>query len=111
VSEIIRVKENYYILATAALADDRPRVLKQGDTFAIFDHYGDVQPLGLHEQGVYHEGTRFLSRLVLRIAEKRPLFLSSTVHDNNALFTADLTNPDIHVAGKLIAPRGVLPCS
>ncbi len=107
-SEIIRVKENYYILATAALADDRPRVLKQGDTFAIFDHYGDVQPLGLHEQGVYHEGTRFLSRLVLRIAEKRPLFLSSTVHDNNALFTADLTNPDIHVAGKLIAPRGVL---
>src|SRR5262249_45183859 len=108
VSEIIRVKENYYILATAALADDRPRVLKHGDTFAIFDHQGDVQPLGLHEQGLYHEGTRFLSQLVLRIAGKRPLFLSSTVRDNNALLTVDLTNPDIHGGEKLIAPRGVL---
>ncbi|HME91811.1 MAG TPA: amylo-alpha-1,6-glucosidase [Myxococcaceae bacterium] len=107
-SEIIRVKENYYILATAALADDRPRVLKHGDTFAIFDHQGDVQPLGLHEQGLYHEGTRFLSQLVLRIAGKRPLFLSSTVRDNNALLTVDLTNPDIHGGEKLIAPRGVL---
>jgi glycogen debranching enzyme len=107
-SEIIRIKDDYYILATSALADDRPRVLKQDDTFAIFDHYGDIQPIGLREQGVYQEGTRFLSRLFFHIGGARPLFLSSNVLENNALLAIDLTNPDLHSAGKLMVPRGTL---
>ena len=77
--EIIRVKDQYYILATSSLADDRTRVLKQGETFAVFDRYGDIHPLGLGEQGIYHQGMRHLSRLALRLQGSRPLLLSSTV--------------------------------
>ncbi len=40
-------------------------MLKHGDTFAVFDHYGDIKPGGLGEEGLYHEGTRYLSCLLL----------------------------------------------
>ena len=45
--EIIEVGHEFYILATSALADQRTRVQKQSYTFAIFDRYGDIQPVGL----------------------------------------------------------------
>ena len=54
-------KNPYYIVASSPQADERGRVLKYGDTFAVFDHYGDIRPAGLAEEGIYHEGTRFLS--------------------------------------------------
>lgn len=52
--DVIRVEDQYYILATSSLADDRTRVLKYGETFAIFDRHGDMQPLEIGEQGLYH---------------------------------------------------------
>jgi glycogen debranching enzyme len=106
--EIIQVKDQFYILATSSLADDRTRVLKHGETFAVFDRYGDIQPVGLGEQGIYHEGTRFLSRLELRLEANRPLLLSSTVKEDNALLTVDLTNPDIRISGRVMIPRGTV---
>ena len=51
------------------------RVLKHGDTFAVFDRYGDIAAGGAGEQGLYHAGTRFLSRLELRLEGGRPLLL------------------------------------
>jgi glycogen debranching enzyme len=98
----------YYIQAAAPLADERSRVLKHGDLFAVFDHYGDIQPVGLHEQGLYHEGTRFLSCFQLGLGRDRPLFLSSTIKEDNDLFVADLTNPDIAGDGAKAIPRGTL---
>ena len=50
---------------------------------------------GMKEQGLFHEGTRFLSCLVLRLGRGEPLFLSSTVKEDNAILAVDLTNPDI----------------
>src|SRR5206468_4324067 len=79
--------------------DVRTRVLKDGETFAVFDRYGDLQPVGLGEQGLYHDGTRFLSRLELRVFGRRPLLLSSTVKDDNILLTVDLANPDFACEG------------
>lgn len=102
------VKDPYYILASSPLGDERGQVLKHGDTFAIFDHYGDIKPVGLGEEGLYHEGTRFLSCLGLRLLEERPLMLSSTVRDDNALLTVNLTNPDIYERERVIIRRGVL---
>src|SRR5262245_49161596 len=102
------VKDPYYILASSPLADERDRVLKHGDTFAVFDHYGDIKPAGMGEEGLYHEGTRFLSRLGLRLLHERPLMLSSTVRDDNALLTVNLTNPDIYERERIIIQRGVL---
>jgi hypothetical protein len=29
-------------------------VLKHGHMFAVFDHYGDIKPGGLGEEGLYH---------------------------------------------------------
>lgn len=103
--DVVRIEDDYYIRVTSSRVDDRTLVLKHGETFAVFDHYGDLVPFGVGEQGIYHEGTRFLSRLDLRIRDTRPLLLSSTVREDNALLTVDLTNPDLVLNGQVL-PRG-----
>lgn len=106
--DIIRVRDQFYILATSSRVDDRTRVLKHGETFAVFDRYGDIEQVGLRELGLYHEGTRFLSRLTLSLGKDRPLLLSSTVKEDNALLAVDLTNPDVSFNGQVVIPRGTL---
>jgi glycogen debranching enzyme len=106
--EIIRVNDAAYILATSSRVDDRRRVLKQGDTFAVFNRYGDIDVVGPPEFGIYHQDTRFLSRLSLRLGNLRPLLLSSTVKEDNALLTVDLTNPDVPQPDDAVVPRGSL---
>ncbi|MFQ5416856.1 MAG: glycogen debranching N-terminal domain-containing protein [Myxococcota bacterium] len=91
--EIIRVRDEYYIHANSTLADDRTSVLKQGETFAVFDRTGDVHPIGRGHQGLYHDGTRYLSRLELRVEGERPILLSSTLTEDNSTVVVDLTNP------------------
>jgi glycogen debranching enzyme len=106
--EVIKIHDQFYILATASPTDDRTRVLKQGDTFAVFDRFGDVRPQGLGELGLYHEGTRHLSLLELRFTTQRPLLLSSTVKDTNDVLTVDLTNPDVTEGDKVLLAKGHL---
>ena len=106
--DVIEVGDQYYIHAKSSMADDRTRVLKHGDTFAVFDRYGDIQPVGMGEQGIFHQGTRFLSRLILNLDGKRPLLLSSTVREDNVLLAVDLTNLDVSVDGQVVLPRGSL---
>ncbi len=108
VHDIVEVDQQYYILATSSLADEQDRVLKHGDSFALFDRYGDIKPVGLGEEGLYHEGTRFLSRFLLRMGRTRPLLLSSRVREDNALLAVDLTNLDISDGSKVLVPRGTL---
>ena len=104
--EIISVNDQFYILASSSMADNRTRVLKHGETFGVFDRYGDIQPVGRGTQGLYHEGTRFLSREELFLNNDRPMLLSSTVKDDNALLAVDLTNPDLYREGRIAIPRG-----
>ena len=104
----IGLDDPYYIAAPSPPAGERDRVLKHGDTFAVFDHHGDIRPVGMKEQGVFHEGTRFLSCLALRLGRGGPLFLSSTVNQENAILTVDLTNPDIRDGDRITVPRGTL---
>ena len=87
--------QHYPITARAAPPDDRTRVLKYGSMFAVFDRYGDIEPLGLAEHGIFFESTRYLSQLILEIGGTRPLLLSSTVKQDNSLLTADLANVDL----------------
>jgi glycogen debranching enzyme len=105
--EIIQVRDQFYIRSTSARMDDRIRVLKQGDTFAAFDRFGDVEALGRLELGLYHQDTRYLSHLALRIGDARPVLLSSTVRQDNVIFTVDLTNPDLQPEGNTI-PGGTV---
>src|SRR5882762_8921990 len=107
-TEVIRPQEQYYILATESPPAERSLILKHGDTFAVLNRFGDMDAGIRQEEGLYHGGTRFLSELRLSLAGGRPLLLSSTVRQDNALLTADLTNPDIYLNGKLVLPRGTL---
>src|SRR5262249_58958292 len=98
----------YHLLAAAGVVDDRARVLKHNDTFAVFDHYGDVKPGGLGEEGLYHEGTRYLSCLLLELDGRRPFFLGSSVRDENDQLAVALTNPDEVRDGRVVVPLGTL---
>jgi N-terminal domain of (some) glycogen debranching enzymes len=66
-THIIQLEDQFYIRAESSLADDRTLVLLHNDTFAIFNRYGDIQPIGLGQQGIFHQETRYLSRLELTI--------------------------------------------
>lgn len=107
-NDVIRWNDNFYIRASSSMADDRVEVLKQGETFAVFDRYGDIHPILPGPQGLYHEGTRFLSRFEFSIGGQRPLLLSAAVKEDNALLTVDLTNPDMIRDGRPSLPRGAV---
>jgi len=102
------LSHQYYIATTSPPTDDRARVLKYGNTFAVFDRLGDIQSGGLGEQGIFCEGTRHVSELVVRLWNERPLLLSSTIEPNNFLFTADLANLDVSRANSVAIQRGTL---
>jgi glycogen debranching enzyme len=87
---------------------DRTRVLKHGDTFAVFDRCGDITRGGLGEQGLYHHGTRHLSRFRLDLDGRPPFFLGSTVRDENDQLAVALTNFDVVQNGEVRVPLGTL---
>jgi glycogen debranching enzyme len=107
-SDLIEVGQQFYIRADSSLADGRTLVLLHSDTFAVFDRYGDIQPIGPGQQGLFHEETRYLSRLELRIGGYKPLLLSSTTREDNVTLSVDLTNPDIEVLPGELLPQGTL---
>jgi glycogen debranching enzyme len=78
-----------------SLAASSRRTLKHGDSFAMFDEYGDVLAVEHSPAGLFHHDTRFLSRLVFTLEGHRPLALSSTVQPDNVMLDVDLTNPDL----------------
>jgi glycogen debranching enzyme len=98
----------FYILAPEVPVPERTFVLKHDETFGLFNDFGDIAAGARHEEGLYHEGTRFLSRLALKLAGARPLLLSSAVRRDNLLMGVDLTNPDTYLGGDMMLPRGSL---
>jgi glycogen debranching enzyme len=92
--DIIQVGGQPYVRVGSVRVVERMRVLKHDDTFGVFDSFGDVTSVGPGPQGLFHCGTRHLSRLELRLGKARPVLLSSTVNDANEVLTVDLTNPD-----------------
>jgi glycogen debranching enzyme len=106
--DIVQIENRWYVLATSSRADDRTRVLKHGETFGLFDRYGDIQHLGIGEQGLYHRGTRFLSLFDLSVNEQRPLLLNSTVKQDNSLLVVDLTTPDLYEGERLTIRKSTL---
>lgn len=107
-NDVLLINDQWYVLTTSARIDDRTRVLKHGETFAVFDQHGDIQHLGMEEQGLYHEGTRFLSYLEFKVNELRPLLLNSTVREDNTLLTVDLTTPDLYEKNRLTTHKGIV---
>lgn len=85
----------FFIAGNAPLQERRPRTLKHGDTFSIFDHNGDALSGPGSLDGMFHRDTRYLSHFSLLIRGERPLLLSSALRDDNALLIFDLANPDL----------------
>jgi glycogen debranching enzyme len=106
--DIIRVEDKWFVAATSSHADDRVRVLKDGETFGVFDRHGDIHPVGLGQQGLYHEGTRHLSREQLLVNGQRPLLLNSCVASQSSLLAVDLTTPDLYQEGRLQVRKDTL---
>ena len=93
----------YAVASQSSLQERRPRTLKHGDTFGVFDRNGDVLSGEGSPDGLYHRDTRHLTHLDLRINGSSPVLLSSTLRDDNAVLTCDLTNPDLYdEAGRLL---------
>ena len=101
-------QSEWSIFATSSRADDRTRVLKHAETFAVFDRFGDTQSNGAGEQGIYHQGTRFLSHSDFRINGQRPMMLNSTVREDDSLLAVDLTTPDLYEDGRLVVSKGTI---
>jgi glycogen debranching enzyme len=104
----IKHNDQYYILSSSSLADDRTMVLKYGDAFAVYDRFGDIHPIGSGAQGIYFEGMRFLSKSELLIENRRALLLSSSLKEENEILTVDLTNPDFEQAKGDLVEKGNL---
>ena len=107
-TDIVRVADEYYVRASSALADDRTRVLKYGDTFAVFNRYGDIEALGPSQFGLFHSETRHLSRFTLRTNGQQSLLLGSNVREDNAFLAVDLTNVDSLKDTEDGLPRGTV---
>jgi glycogen debranching enzyme len=103
--------DKYYILASSSYADDRVLTLNYGDTFGIFDRWGDVKQFGTCVQGLYHQGTRFISDMEMEINHYRPMLLSSNIKNENEMLSVDLTNPDISNERDVVIPKGTLHIS
>jgi len=106
--EVIRIRDEFYIRSSSHRIDVRTRVLKQADTFAVFDRFGDIEPFGTGELGIYYQDTRFLCRLTLKLGKDRPLLLSSTIREDNAVLAVDATNADVWRNGEIVIPQGTL---
>ena len=97
----------FYIPATGPASRPR-RSLKCDDTFLVVDSHGDVGASAGGSDGLFHHDTRFLSRLELSVNEQQPLLLGSNQSDDNALYTVDLTNPDVYDGPRIVLQKDTL---
>jgi glycogen debranching enzyme len=93
----------YEIEAKTSLTDRALRNLKHADAFAVLDSHGDFGTVSDTAEGLFFRDTRFLSRFELRLEGKRPLLLSSAVHEDKAALSVELTNPDIWIGEEKLA--------
>lgn len=85
----------YEIEAQTSLTDRALRNLKYGDAFAVMDSHGDFGTIAETAEGLYYRDTRYLSSFQLMLEGKKPLLLSSAVHEDKAALSVELTNPDV----------------
>jgi hypothetical protein len=107
-AEKIQIGDKWYVAATSARTEESPQVLKNDETFVMFDRFGDLQVLGPGDQGLYHEDTRYLSYQELLIDGARPLYLGATVKENNSLLVIELMNPDLTRGGEVVVAKGTV---
>ncbi|WP_419175848.1 glycogen debranching N-terminal domain-containing protein [Desulfosediminicola sp.] len=108
IGEVIQINDSWYVKAGSSRTDLQTRVLKNGESFAIFDRFGDIHRIGVGEKGIFHQGTRYLSALEMLLNRRRPMLLNSSVSHDNTLLSIDLTTPDMYSDGQLYLGKGKL---
>ena len=103
---VIRLTDQYEIVADTERPPVPSRVLKAGNTFAVFNQRGDMTPVDVGEHGLFFNGTRYLSRVELMLGRRHPILLSSEISDDNLVFTANLTNADVRSDGAPVLSHG-----
>jgi glycogen debranching enzyme len=102
---VAEAPDAYYIVNETGL-DPETRALKDGETFGVFDVFGDIgNGAG---QGLYHDGTRHLSLCRLRLTGHRPFLLGSSTGAGGHVLTVHLTNPDLPGDHELLWPKAVM---
>lgn len=79
--------------------------LKDADTFVVANAFGDIDG---DSDGLFHNDTRVLSRLCLRIDGELPSLLSAAVSRDNVLFKSNMTNHPLPELGGRSLPQGVI---
>jgi glycogen debranching enzyme len=103
---VLKVGEDFYILASSIASRRKHRVLANAHSFAVFDVGGDILESPLEAFGFFHNDTRYLSRFELRIDGKVPYFLNSYLSEDKALLRINVTNPDLNEPGNnIMLPR------
>jgi glycogen debranching enzyme len=90
-------EQSFEIIAdgTGSITEGK-RVLNHSNTFGVFNTHGDIGTRRNENlQGIYHRGTRFISKLQLRLNGQCPLLLGSTIKEQNEMLAVDLTNPQM----------------
>jgi glycogen debranching enzyme len=104
-SQAVDESPQFAIAVSATLQQRRTHTLKHDDTFAVFDLRGDMGGEAGNSEGLYNRDTRLLSQWQLLFEEAAPLLMSSMTQDDNALFRADLSNPDLVLGGRIVLRR------
>lgn len=101
-----RATEPYYVVAHSAPSLEHSRVLRQGDAFALLDPFGDVPGQDITSAfGLFHAGTRHLSRSWMTFSGKRLLLLGSHVNIESGVLRVEMTNADLLRGEKVAIPR------
>ena len=82
-------------------------VLKHEESFIVCDRHGDFPAYLEGELGFYHEGTRHLRWLELRLNGGRPVLLGAEISPDNDQISIALTNADL-TDGEVSIPRNTL---
>ena len=98
------IDSEYSIRAASEVADIPKLVLKHDSAFLVADRLGDVPGFRDGAFGFYAEDTRFLQRLELRLAGRRPLLLNATIGGESWQSAIDLTNADVVERGRVFVP-------
>jgi len=108
VDQATETPEPFSVSASVSLQERRYRTIKNGDTFGVFDHGGDILAVLGGTDGLYCKDTRHLSRLDLALSGTRPLLLSSALGSDNVMLTSDLSNASASDLGPAAPDQGVI---
>jgi glycogen debranching enzyme len=99
-ADVEAIPEAPFHIPATELATRARCTLKYGDTFAVLDSHGDIGASAGGPDGLFHNDTRFLSRLTFSLNGCEPLLLGFSMRDDNSMLSVDLTNAAIIVDGQ-----------